>query len=355
MTQARRKIHPQPLNRRQAIVVIATTLAVGRIGAQALTGKPIVIKVAYPTGGPADVAIRKLQQQLQSGLATPIVIENQPGATGWIAARAVLQTPPDGQTLLVTTGNDLILAPLTLASAIYKPTSFRLVATIAPTDMVLVTSDTHSFANVAALVNASKVGQPLTAGTWGPGSFSHLVTEDFKHSHGREDRRHPLQGCPTDQPSIRSTPACLAVSSWENAPRSSLRFGRAEPGTAMIAAGLVCLGFGALLPQTFGPLQWLLNDWPSHHRKVDNASELDCSCPGLWQVHDRLQRAEVVPGQALDVRLPRQLSPIGRLAQDADDDGALSRETLSHYRLAGRWQVGHLGTGSSKQTTGRPG
>jgi tripartite-type tricarboxylate transporter receptor subunit TctC len=214
MTQARRKIHPQPLNRRQAIVVIATTLAVGRIGAQALTGKPIVIKVAYPTGGPADVAIRKLQQQLQSGLATPIVIENQPGATGWIAARAVLQTPPDGQTLLVTTGNDLILAPLTLASAIYKPTSFRLVATIAPTDMVLVTSDAHSLANVAALVNASKVGQPLTAGTWGPGSFSHLVTGDFKQSHGREDRRHPLQGCPTDQPSIRSTTACLAVSSW---------------------------------------------------------------------------------------------------------------------------------------------
>ncbi|MBT2323678.1 tripartite tricarboxylate transporter substrate binding protein [Variovorax paradoxus] len=194
MTQARRKIPARPLTRRHAIVGIAATLALGRVGAQGPAGKPIAIKVAYAPGGPADVAIRKLQHQLQVGLAAPVVIENQPGATGWIAARAVLQAPPDGQTLLVSTGNDLILAPLTVPSAKYKPANFRLLTSIFPTDMVLVTSDAHAFPNTAALVNSSKAGKPLTAGNWGPGSFSHLVTEDFKQATGAKIVDIPYRG-----------------------------------------------------------------------------------------------------------------------------------------------------------------
>jgi len=71
---------------------------------------------------------------------------------------------------------------------------------------------------------------------------------------------------------------------------------RAEPCTAMITTSRFYLCFASSLPQTCWPAQWLLIQRPSHHRKVNDASELDCSCPGLWQVHDRLQRAEVVPG-----------------------------------------------------------
>jgi tripartite-type tricarboxylate transporter receptor subunit TctC len=186
---------PQSPTRRQALLGIAAALVAGRSGAQGQPGKPIVIKVAYAPGGPTDVAIRSMQTQLQSILGAPVVIENLPGATGWIAVRAALGAPADGQTLLVTTGNDLILAPLTVQSAKYNPTHFRLLAPIFPTDMVLVTSDAHSFPTAAALVAATKGSTgSLTAGTWGPGSFSHVVTEDFKQATGAQIRDIPYRG-----------------------------------------------------------------------------------------------------------------------------------------------------------------
>lgn len=93
--------------------------------AQAQTANRVtVIRVAYPAGGPADVAARKLQAKLGLLLGQPIVVENVPGAAGSIAATNVLNAPADGSTLLVTTGNDLILAPLAISQVKYRAENY---------------------------------------------------------------------------------------------------------------------------------------------------------------------------------------------------------------------------------------
>jgi tripartite-type tricarboxylate transporter receptor subunit TctC len=181
---------------RRAIVACALTCQAALVAAQTYPNRPVTVKVAYPAGGPADVAARKLQPGLQDAFKQPFVIENVPGAGGSIAARAVLGAPPDGYTLLVTTGNDAILAPLTVKSARYAAADLRLIAVIFPTDFALVTNTDHDFKDVDALVQASRApgAAEMTYGTWGHGSAPHLVGVDFIASTGARILDVPYKG-----------------------------------------------------------------------------------------------------------------------------------------------------------------
>jgi tripartite-type tricarboxylate transporter receptor subunit TctC len=138
--------------------ILATGLlsASSLVLAQAPSARPLVIRVAYPAGGPANVATRKIQIPLQAALGRPVVIENLPGAGGSIAANSVLNAAADGQTLLVTTGNDMILSPLALAGVKYKPEQYRLLATILPSDFTLVTNAGHAFTTLDDLIEKAR-------------------------------------------------------------------------------------------------------------------------------------------------------------------------------------------------------
>ncbi|MDM0037394.1 tripartite tricarboxylate transporter substrate binding protein [Variovorax sp. J22G21] len=166
------------------IVAAATLPPVTIVHAQVPSSRPLVIRVAYPAGGPADVAARKIQVPLQAALGKPVIIENLPGAGGSIAANNVLTAAPDGQTLLVTTGNDMILSPLALSQVKYKPEQYRLLATILPTDFTLVTSADHAFSGIDALIERARKSdqKELTIGSWGHGSAPYLVGADFSAS-----------------------------------------------------------------------------------------------------------------------------------------------------------------------------
>lgn len=167
----------------------------GAVHAQA-GGKPTILRVAYPAGGPADVAARKLQQGLQSAVGHAVIVENQGGAGGSLGATSVLNAAPDGRTLLVTTGNDLILAPLAISQVKYKPDSYRLLATILPTDFVLVSSSNHSFKSLGDLLEKAKApgAKELSVGSWGYGSAPYLVAADFSQSTGIQLLDVPYKG-----------------------------------------------------------------------------------------------------------------------------------------------------------------
>ena len=178
------------------IIAAAALQPFGAALAQGNPLKPMVLRVAYPAGGPADVAARKVQVPLQTALGQTVIIENLPGAGGSIAAASVLNAPPDGQTLLVTTGNDMILSPLAMSQVKHKPENYRLLATILPTDFTLVTSAEHSFANVDELIEHSKKagGKELTVGSWGYGSAPYLVAADFGAATGARLMDVPYKG-----------------------------------------------------------------------------------------------------------------------------------------------------------------
>src|SRR5689334_16908910 len=70
--------------------------------AQAFPSKPLKVLVGYPPGGAVDLVARTVGQQLSASLGQPVVIENKPGAGTNIAVRALIESPADGYTLMVT-------------------------------------------------------------------------------------------------------------------------------------------------------------------------------------------------------------------------------------------------------------
>jgi len=94
--------------------------------AQTYPARPVRFLVGYPAGGPTDITARLIGQWLSERLGAPIVIENRPGASGNIAAEAVVHAAADGYTLLLAGVWDAINATL------YRNLSFNFIHDIAP-------------------------------------------------------------------------------------------------------------------------------------------------------------------------------------------------------------------------------
>lgn len=105
----------------------------------AYPAKPIRIVVGYPAGGSADVMARIVAEALRQSLGQNVVVDNQPGASGNIAAQTVARANPDGYTLLL--GNT---AEISINKLLMKDTGFDPHSQLAP--IALAYSITHAIA-----------------------------------------------------------------------------------------------------------------------------------------------------------------------------------------------------------------
>src|SRR5688500_3424886 len=72
------------------------------------TGYPartVRILVGNAPGGGIDITARAVSQKLTEKLNRSFVVDNRPGASGIIAMDVAAKSPPDGYTLLVTSGS----------------------------------------------------------------------------------------------------------------------------------------------------------------------------------------------------------------------------------------------------------
>jgi tripartite-type tricarboxylate transporter receptor subunit TctC len=90
---------------RRLLIALAGFLALlGNTAAAAdYPTRPVKLVVGFAAGGPTDILARRMAQYLSDKLGQQFVIENKPGATGNIATEFVINAPPDGYTILVTT------------------------------------------------------------------------------------------------------------------------------------------------------------------------------------------------------------------------------------------------------------
>jgi tripartite-type tricarboxylate transporter receptor subunit TctC len=179
-----------------AAVVAVALCGAATANAQPYPNKSILIKVAYPAGFGVDASVRPSAPVLQRALGQTLVIENMPGANGSIAAMNVFNAAPDGYTLLATAGPDLVVAPLTVASAKYASDSFKLIGSFGSADMVLVSHPDRPFHNLSALVEQmQKPGaKELSIAHWGQGTLAHLAAAELQGRAGVKLLEVPYKG-----------------------------------------------------------------------------------------------------------------------------------------------------------------
>jgi tripartite-type tricarboxylate transporter receptor subunit TctC len=80
--------------------------------AQSYPARPVRLIVGAVPGSAPDVIARLIAQWLSERLGQPFVVENRNGASGNLAAEAVVRAQPDGYTLLLASASNAINATL---------------------------------------------------------------------------------------------------------------------------------------------------------------------------------------------------------------------------------------------------
>jgi tripartite-type tricarboxylate transporter receptor subunit TctC len=85
------------------IALAAVALAATSALAQDYPSKPITFVVPFAAGSATDQLARALGQGLAEATKQSIVVDNKPGASGFLAAQQVAKAPADGYTVLIST------------------------------------------------------------------------------------------------------------------------------------------------------------------------------------------------------------------------------------------------------------
>ena len=82
--------------------LVACLFVVSAAHAETFPSKPIRVIVPFPAGSATDGQARLIGAHFQKVFGHGFIVENMPGATGAIAARAIARAAPDGYTLMIS-------------------------------------------------------------------------------------------------------------------------------------------------------------------------------------------------------------------------------------------------------------
>ncbi|MDB5516235.1 MAG: hypothetical protein JWQ17_2993 [Tardiphaga sp.] len=175
--------------------LIATLNFSGVAVADNYPSHPITVVVPFSAGGPSDAMARILAERMKTTLGETLLIENVTGAGGSLGVGRAVRAPADGYT--ISFGH---LGTHVANGAIYK-LGYDLVADLEPVallpsnPMIIVSKNAvpaKSLKELLAWIKASST--PVTAGTAGAGSGSHIAGLYFENAAGVKLQYVPYRG-----------------------------------------------------------------------------------------------------------------------------------------------------------------
>ena len=170
--------------------------AVTRIAsAQAYPTRPVHLIVTTPAGGSPDIVARVMSQWLSEHLGQPFIVDNRTGASGNIGTEFVVNSPPDGYTLLLAFSGNAINATL------YENLNFNFirdtvpVASIGSIPLVMEVNPSVPAKTVAEFIAYAKANpDKINMASGGNGSPQHIAGELFSMMAGVKMIHVPYRG-----------------------------------------------------------------------------------------------------------------------------------------------------------------
>jgi len=155
--------------------------------------KTVQLIVPFPPGGALDIVSRRLADRYREDWGQPVLVVNRPGANGVVAWRGLLNTKPDGYSVLSAGGQGLGYVHLLNPGVPGKFLDhFTEVAAFASYPLVFLVHKDVPAANLRELAaQAAKHPKSFGYGTTGAGSGGHLTFELFKSAAGVPDEALP--------------------------------------------------------------------------------------------------------------------------------------------------------------------
>jgi len=170
----------------------------GAAAAQDYPTRTVRVVVPFPAGGGADFMGREISRKLQQKLKETFVVDNKPGASGMLGAQAVMQSKPDGYTLLLGTTGTHSTNFATIPGIAYHPLNdFETVSIFADAPFLLCVNRDVPANNLKELAAYAKANPgKLSHGSSGNGSSAHLGFEALKAALGVNVVHIPYKGLP---------------------------------------------------------------------------------------------------------------------------------------------------------------
>jgi tripartite-type tricarboxylate transporter receptor subunit TctC len=163
--------------------------------AETYPARPVRLIVPFNAGGSTDLVGRIMCQWLTERLGQSFVVENKPGGGTNIATQLVVNSPPDGYTLLYTVSTH------TINAALYKSLPFDFqrdivaVAGLAEFPLVLEVNPQVPAKTVTEFIAYAKANPgKVNMASFGVRTISHLTIELIKTSTGAEFVHVPYTG-----------------------------------------------------------------------------------------------------------------------------------------------------------------
>lgn len=144
--------------------------------------RPVRMLVSYPPGGPSDLTARLAAPHLSEALGQQFIIDNRGGAGGTLAVGLLTQAAPDGYTLLMSAGGEIVIAPNLRLKLPYDPTKDIIpISRVGSSQLALVVHPSVAAKSVKELVALARAKPgSINFASAGSGSTAHLAGEQFK-------------------------------------------------------------------------------------------------------------------------------------------------------------------------------
>jgi tripartite-type tricarboxylate transporter receptor subunit TctC len=183
--------------RRTAALALAFCSFALPVSAAGYPDHAIKLIVPFAAGGGTDVLARIIAQNLNIKWGQPVVVENQPGASGSIGTRTVMKSTADGYTLLMASTGAL----MAVSAAADPDGPFDVNRVLAPIAVgaappyLLVVNPKLPVASTADLIRLAKERpEGLSYGSSGVGAASHLSGLLFANDTGIKLLHVPYKG-----------------------------------------------------------------------------------------------------------------------------------------------------------------